>query len=304
MTRRATKRRARLPAGAWRRFLTALAALVVVLVGVPALLIVCSRVGLESSHPFPAIGSTDEIKAFFERDLTPTEIAPIAMRVLLIVGWVLWLGYGAVRSRVDLRGPRQRAAIVGAAVRSCSPASVGGLPPGSRPSPRSRRTSCRRRRWPRHVRSRSARSPPSSRSAVESPVPPGFGRVQRGESIETFAQRLLGDAGRWPEIWELNKDQDVGPDGEAWTAPWKLGAGWDLRLPADAVPVVGADDSATASAVRCAVDARRLGVVAPREPDGRRRVRGRRGRLVLGDRRALPARAVRPRRTSGSSPRR
>ncbi len=61
---------------------------------------------------------------------------------------------------------------------------------------------------------------------------PAVARVQRGESIETFAQRLLGDAGRWPELWELNKDHEVGPDGEVWTAPWKLGAGWDLRLPA------------------------------------------------------------------------
>ena len=73
--------------------------------------------------------------------------------------------------------------------------------------------------------------------AVESPVAPGFARVQRGESIETFAQRLLGDANRWPEMWDLNKDKEVGPDGEIWTAPWKLGAGWDLRLPPDAVPV-------------------------------------------------------------------
>ena len=53
MTRRTTKRRAPLPAGAWRRFFTALTALVVVLVGVPALLIVCSRVGLGRSAPVP-----------------------------------------------------------------------------------------------------------------------------------------------------------------------------------------------------------------------------------------------------------
>ena len=77
---------------------------------------------------------------------------------------------------------------------------------------------------------------PEQAVAVEAPVAPGFARVQRGESIETFAQRLLGDASRWPEIWELNEHQAVGPDGEAWAAAWRLGAGWDLRLPADAVP--------------------------------------------------------------------
>src|SRR5262245_408994 len=92
MTRRAGTRRDRPPAGAWRRFFAGLDGLMVVLAGIPALLIVCSRLGLESWHPIPAIGSTDEIKTFFQRDLTPTEVAPIAMRSLLIIGWVLWLG--------------------------------------------------------------------------------------------------------------------------------------------------------------------------------------------------------------------
>ena len=130
-----------------------------------------------------------------------------------------------------------------------SPASVGGLRQGSLPSPSLA---------PNFVSAATLASPrpftvssitPEQPAVVESPVPHGFGRVQRGESIETFAHRILGDAGRWPEIWELNRDQAVGPDGEAWLAPWKLGAGWDLRLPAGAVPVVGAEIP-TVSAVR------------------------------------------------------
>ncbi len=156
MTRRTTKHRARLPAGAWRRFFTALTALVVVLVGVPALLVVCSRVGLDASHPFPAIGSTDEIRAFFERDLTPTEVAPVAMRALLIVGWMLWLGMAlsVLASIFEARG---------SALRSWVPqfAMFAGLgrwiAAGLTAVSRSPRTSCRRPRWRRHGRSRSAR---------------------------------------------------------------------------------------------------------------------------------------------------
>ena len=62
-------------------------------------------------------------------------------------------------------------------------------------------------------------------------MPAGFARVRPGESIETFAQRVLGDPTRWAEIWALNRNQPVGPDGETWTQAWRLGAGWQLRLP-------------------------------------------------------------------------
>ena len=235
MTRRTTKRRVPLPAGAWRRFFTALTALVVVLVGVPAFLIVCSRVGLDAPHPFPAIGSTDEIRAFFERDLTPTEVAPVAMRVLLIVGWLLWLGMAlsVLASIFEARGSALRTWVpqfamfaglgrwIAAGLTAVSSLAPNFVSAASLASPR-----------PFTISSVT----PDQPVAVESPVAPGFARVQRGESIETFAQRLLGDAGRWPELWDLNKDHEVGPDGEVWTAPWKLGAGWDLRLPLDAAP--------------------------------------------------------------------
>jgi nucleoid-associated protein YgaU len=237
MTRRSTKRRAPLPAGAWRRFFAALIAFAFVLVGVPVLLVASSRVGLDASHPFPAIGSSAEIQAYFQRDLTPTEVAPIAMRVLLVVAWALWLAMvlsvlGAI------------AAARGSSLRSWLPqfALFAGLG-----------------RWiaagltavsslaPHFVSSAALASPrpftvssitPDQPVVVERPVAHGFARVQRGESVEIFADRVLGDAARWPEIWELNRDSAVAPDGAVWSAPWKLGAGWDLRLPADAVPAV------------------------------------------------------------------
>ena len=68
--------------------------------------------------------------------------------------------------------------------------------------------------------------------AAPRPVASGFARVQAGESLEMFAERTLGDAGRWTELWDLNQHRVVGEHGERWVAPWKVSAGWDLRLPA------------------------------------------------------------------------
>ena len=278
MTRRTTQQRASLPAGAWRRFFTALSVLMLVLIGIPALLVVCSRVGLDASHPFPGIGSTDEIRVFFERDLTPTEIAPVAMRALLIVAWVLWLGMAlsVVASIFEARGSALRSWVpqfamfaglgrwIAAGLTAISSLAPNFVSAGALTSPR-----------PFTISSVTVDQPVT----IESPVPPGFARVQRGESIETFAQRLLGDANRWPELWELNKDQQVGPDGEAWTAPWKVAAGWDLRLPADAVSVAAdrADgEQRSGCRERCSHPAASAWT-ASREPDGGRRVRGCRG---------------------------
>ena len=109
-TRRSISRRAALPTGAWRRFFTALSVLVVVLVGVPVLLVVCSRAGLDAAHPFPSIGSTDEMRTYFERRLTPTEVAPVALRALLVVAWALWLAMvsSVCASILEARGSGRR----------------------------------------------------------------------------------------------------------------------------------------------------------------------------------------------------
>ncbi len=232
-TRRRISRRAALPTGAWRRFFTALSVLVVVLVGVPVLLVVCSRAGLDAAHPFPSIGSTDEMRTYFERRLTPTEVAPVALRALLVVAWALWLAMvsSVCASILEARGSGRRSWVpqlamfaglgrwIAAGLTAVSSLAPNFVSAASLASPR-----------PFTI---SAATPETV--VAEMPVPAGFARVQRGESIETFAQRLLGDAARWPELWELNRDQQVGPGGQAWSAPWKLGVGWDLRLPPDAV---------------------------------------------------------------------
>lgn len=226
-----TRRTARRPPGAWRRFSAALAAFVVVMVGVPALLVLFSRLGLDASHPIPGIGTSDEIKSYFERDLTPTEIAPIAMRGLLIAGWVLWsaMAVSVLASILEARGSGLRTAFpqfamfagmgrwIAAGLTAVSALAPNFVSAASLASPR-----------PFTVSSATA----STASVVERPVASGFARVQRGESVETFAQRTLGAPSRWTEIWNLNKDQAVGQDGETWSVAWKLSAGWDLKLPA------------------------------------------------------------------------
>ena len=194
---------------------------------------------------------------------------------------------GASRRSSTRRG--SALALIACRSSPCSPGSAGGSQPASRPS---------RHLTPNFVSAATLASPrpftvssitPEQAVAVEAPVEPGFARVQRGESIETFAQRLLGDASRWPEIWELNRNQVVGPDGEVWSAAWRLGAGWDLRLPGRCRARTTNGRPAPRTAESCPFTASPSAWAQRRAAEGRRRVRGRRRRLLLGDRRAIPA---------------
>jgi nucleoid-associated protein YgaU len=47
--------------------------------------------------------------------------------------------------------------------------------------------------------------------------------VQAGDSLSKIAKELLGDAARWPEIFELNKDQIKDPN--------LIQVGQELRIP-------------------------------------------------------------------------
>ncbi|WP_051232110.1 LysM peptidoglycan-binding domain-containing protein [Acidipropionibacterium thoenii] len=49
--------------------------------------------------------------------------------------------------------------------------------------------------------------------------------VRRGDTLSGLALRHLGDAERWPEIWNLNRDRIADPD--------LIDIGWRLILPAD-----------------------------------------------------------------------
>jgi LysM repeat protein len=47
--------------------------------------------------------------------------------------------------------------------------------------------------------------------------------VKKGDSLSKIAMKELGNGNRWPEIYELNKDQIKDPD--------LIQIGWELKLP-------------------------------------------------------------------------
>jgi nucleoid-associated protein YgaU len=53
------------------------------------------------------------------------------------------------------------------------------------------------------------------------------GDGRRADTLSSIAEQYLGDAGRWPEIFALNRGALVSPD--------LIHAGTTLRLPADAI---------------------------------------------------------------------
>lgn len=53
-------------------------------------------------------------------------------------------------------------------------------------------------------------------------------KVERGETLVAIAKKALGDAGRWTEIYEMNRDQLSSPD--------KVRPGMELKMPARKKP--------------------------------------------------------------------
>ena len=231
----------------WGRFAGSLIALVAVFAGIPAFLIGCARLALGSSHPLPGVGSVDEIRTWIDRELSTSEMIPILLRTLLIVGWILWavLAMSVVAAVITSR-PRfshwslpsvgmfdNFAGWIAAGLTvfaSFAPSvtayanSAGGLP------------------VPSSVYAPLVVDNPDvgAVSDVADVVPAGYTRVLSGESIQKVAQRTLGDPERWGELWELRDDQRDNGTGTAWTQPWRIEADWLLKVPtavADVGPV-------------------------------------------------------------------
>lgn len=59
-------------------------------------------------------------------------------------------------------------------------------------------------------------------------------RVAQGDDLWGIAARLLGDGFRWMEIWELNRDQDMG-GGRRFANANLILPGWQLRMPVDRI---------------------------------------------------------------------
>ncbi|WP_020519413.1 BTAD domain-containing putative transcriptional regulator [Catelliglobosispora koreensis] len=65
--------------------------------------------------------------------------------------------------------------------------------------------------------------------------------VRKGEYLSVIAKAWLGDASRWPEICQLNKHRHFPRQGGTLRDCNLIYPGWDLLLPADAVPPPGTD---------------------------------------------------------------
>ncbi len=59
-------------------------------------------------------------------------------------------------------------------------------------------------------------------------------RVARGDHLWGIAERFLGDGFRWDEIWQANRDRDMG-GGWRFTDPQRIYPGWELVLPVEAM---------------------------------------------------------------------
>ena len=252
MTKRKDRRQqTRRPIRAWQRFLSACGVLVALLGGVPALLVACAMATIGSPHPLPGVGSREEISAYLDRGLTGTEIVPMAVRVLLVLGWLLWSGLVAsiLAAVLDAGGgaPRwlPRLGLFGGVARWIA----AGLTALSSLSPHFVSAGTLSTRLPFTIAAAAAAGHVESLPASR-PVAAGHARVLPGESAETFAQRTLGDPERWSDVWALNAGQAVGPNGEVWAAPWRLPAGSELRLPPAAAAARAAGSTPLAEQAR------------------------------------------------------
>ncbi len=59
-------------------------------------------------------------------------------------------------------------------------------------------------------------------------------RVARGDHLWGIAERFLGDGFRWDEIWQANRDRDMG-GGWRFTDPQRIYPGWEIVLPVEAM---------------------------------------------------------------------
>lgn len=64
-----------------------------------------------------------------------------------------------------------------------------------------------------------------------SPTQPVVHKVQHNESLQTIAERYLGDPNRWTEVYVLNQGQSQAVGGSL-TDPTRLQPGWELIMPA------------------------------------------------------------------------
>lgn len=218
------------------RGLVALIALLLLVVGVPAALVVA--VG----WPLPAeVPTADAV----QEALTRRGIDDIVVvKTLAVLLWLTWAQVavaflievaGLVRGRAPSRAPALPAVqlmVAKLVAATALVASVGGTPKGDVPSS------------PRPIAAVAVVSHPAPTPippAAPGPVPTGATAqpstayvVQRHDSLWSIAEQSLGDGFRWREIRDLNVGRTM-PDGHIITSTTEtIEPGWALELPGDA----------------------------------------------------------------------
>jgi LysM domain len=223
------------------RGLVALLGVVGLVAGVP--LALATWVG----SPLPAeVPSLSEVTDALRDSYVPDEFL---VKALALVCWLVWIelvasllveavayARGRRAGHVPLAGGLQRGAarlvatvaLLGAVFTSRGLPQPGGLP-GPPPAPVAQPAVS-------VVIDHGQAAPGTAPGETAAPTPELSYQVQRRDTLWDIAERHLGDPFRWQEIFEINRGCPQ-PDGRCLTDPDVIYAGWQLRLPADAVGV-------------------------------------------------------------------
>jgi hypothetical protein len=219
-----------------KRFVASVAALMVVVVGIPNALTAASRGLLSTANPFPAhIGTAAEIRRALTRSLSSADVIPMLVRVMLIVGWIAWVALVVTVIASLLRELRPSARVTlprfGFAVPLARWIVAGLIITATISRPTAARAALPA------LPGRSGPSVPAlvmatpSRPAADVAVAAGSYRVQPAESAAMIAGRFTGDEDRWRELWDLNRNGRTDTGGDQWEQPWLIQPGWTLQLP-------------------------------------------------------------------------
>jgi LysM domain len=229
------------------RGLTALATTVALLFVVPLLL--ARFGGWPLPHTVPTVGG---VTKGLTQELQVTHV----IKALLVVCWTAWLALAwsllselaALRSG---RTPRPRRSL--APFQLCAGRLVAGI---TLLVSMSSSATTMASAAPLPVRSEPVvlvqTAPATTAPRLETtPTPPvavadGSVVVQPRDSLHRLAEVHLGDAMRWREIWDLNRDHTM-VDGTTFTRPEIIRPGWVLQLPAAPIAVTTTPTSSAAS---------------------------------------------------------
>jgi nucleoid-associated protein YgaU len=225
------------------RAFAALAALLALLAGVPAALLL-----LGSQLPV-------DVSALTPEALLRPDDGRLLVLFLLAVGWLAWASFAgsvvveivSTCRRVPLPGPpalratQPMAAVLIAAIATLIAPTAATTARAEPPGPLFVATA------PSQLTATPAERPAvATNSAVRVTAEPDrlpTVTVERHDTLWDLAERHLGDGARYGEILQLNRDRPQ-PDGRRLQSPSRLYPGWVLRLPADAHVTTDRPDTA------------------------------------------------------------